>query len=267
MKNRRAYLVLGLTVLVAFVFGAVQARADFYVKKKVHTPAITMMGQTQPEKDDVSVSWMGQGKVRNDQADGKSIILIGDKGVMYVLDHAKKEYAEMPMNFNKIFEEAVAEKGEEAEDQEEAEARKKMAGMMKGLAKGMMGEMSAKVTETGETKKIGDWDCDKYLIDMSMGMMGSTKSEAWATQDIKINYGLYFAAGNAMMAGQPGFEKIAQEMQKIKGFIVYQVDKVKAMGQDMTMTTEVLECTDKAAPAGTYDIPAGYKKVKGMGRG
>lgn len=264
MKNKRTCLVLGLAILVAFVFGAVQARADFYVKKKVHTPAITMVGQTQPEKDDISVSWMGQNKVRTDQQDGNSIILLGDKGVMYMIDNAKKEYAEMPMNFDKILEEAVAEEGEE--DAEEAAEKKKIAGMMKGMMKGMMGEMSAKVTETGETKKIGDWDCSKYLIDMSMGM-GSTKSEAWATQDIKFNYGLYFAAGNAMMAGQPGFEKIAQEMQKVKGFIVYQVDKVKAMGQEMTMTTEVLECTDKAAPAGTYDIPAGYKKVKGMGRG
>jgi len=264
MRSKRICLVLGTFVLFAFVFGAVQARADFYIKKKVHTPAITMMGQTQPEKDDISVSWMGQNKVRTDQQDGTSIILLGDKGVMVMINHAKKEYAEMPMDFQKILDQALAEEGEE--DAEKAEAKKKMAGMMKGMMKGMMGEMSAKVTETGETKKIGDWNCRKYLLEMSMGM-GSTKSEAWATEDIKLNYGLYFAAGSSMMAGQPGFEKIAQEMQKVKGFIVYQVDNVKAMGQDMTMTTEVLECTDKAAPAGTYDIPAGYKKVKGMGRG
>jgi len=266
MKSKRVLFVLGTFVLVAFVFGAVQARADYYIKKKVHTPAITMMGQTQPEKDEISVSWMGQGKVRNDQADGKSIILIAGKGVILMLDHAKKEYAEMPMNLDKILEQAVAEDKEEAEDEEEAAARKKMAGMLKGLAKGMMGEMSAKVTETGETKTVGPWKCRKYLIEMSMGM-GSTKSEAWATEDIKFDYGLYFAASSSMMAGQPGFEKIAKEMQKVKGFIVYQVDNVKAMGQDMTMTTEVLECTDQTAPAGTYDVPAGYKKVKGMGRG
>jgi len=38
------------------------------------------------------------------------------------------------------------------------------------------------------------------------------------------------------------------------------------MGAEVIMTTEVLECTDKSAPAGNYDVPAGYKKVKGFGK-
>ncbi len=38
------------------------------------------------------------------------------------------------------------------------------------------------------------------------------------------------------------------------------------MGAEATSTTEVLECSEKDAPAGNYDIPAGYKKVKSVGR-
>ena len=146
-----------------------------------------------------------------------------------------------------------------------AEAKKKMPGFMKNMMKGMMGNMSAKVTETGETKKIGDWNCRKYLIEMDMGM-GKSQSEAWATEDLRIDYSLYFTSANAMMASQPGFDKIVKEMQKVKGVIVYQTAKVKMMGAEVTSTTEVLECSDKAAPAGNYEVPAGYKKVKGMGK-
>jgi hypothetical protein len=96
---------------------------------------------------------------------------------------------------------------------------------------------------------------------MAQGMMKS-QAEAWASEDLKIDDNVYFTMANAMMASQPGFDKLVQEMKKVKGVIVYQTSKAKVMGQDMTSTVEVLEYTEKGAPAGTYDIPAGYKKVK-----
>jgi hypothetical protein len=97
---------------------------------------------------------------------------------------------------------------------------------------------------------------------MSLGMGGTSASEAWATEDLKIDYTMAFTAANAMMASMPGFEKIIQEMKKVKGVVVYQTGTVKMMGAEVTSTTELVECADKAAPAGNYDIPAGYKKVK-----
>ena len=264
MKNKRIFYTLAIAALVFFVFATVQGRADIYMKQKVHTDSFKMMGQTQPEKDEIMVFWLGENKARTDQEAGNSsAIFIGDKKILYWLDHNKKTYAEMPLDLDKLFDEA-AEAGA-GEDPEMAEAKKKMPGFMKGLMKGVMGGMSAKVTETGETKKIGSWNCRKYLIEMDMGV-GKSQAEAWATEDIKIDYGLFFASAYAMMASQPGFDKIVKEMQKVKGVIVYQTAKISAMGADMTSTTEVLECTDKSAPAGNYDIPAGYKKVKGMGK-
>jgi len=62
---------------------------------------------------------------------------------------------------------------------------------MKGLAKGMM-KFDINVTETNETKKIGKWNCRKYIAE------------------------------------------------------------------------ELLEYEEKSAPAGTYEIPKGYKKTKGF---
>ena len=262
MKKTRILHVLVFAALLCFVFGTVQARADIYMKQKVHTDEFKMMGQTQPAKDEISVVWLGENKARMDQGAGTSSILLGDKKILYMIDHNKKTYVEMPLDLDKMFDEAAAAGGEE--DPEMAEAKKKMPGFMKGLMKGVLGGMSAKVTETGETKKIGSWNCRKYLIEMDMGMAGKTNSEAWATEDLKINYSLYFTSANAMLASQPGFDKIVKEMQKVKGVIVYQTAKVNVMGADMTSTTEVIECTDKSAPAGNYDIPAGYKKVKGF---
>jgi len=255
MKRQRTLLILGLAVFVALAFVTVQARADVYMKQKTHTGAFTVMGQSQPEKDEIMVYWIGTGKARTD-SEGKSTLYFADKKVLIGIDHAAKTYSEIPMDFDKMFEEAA-----EGETEEEKAEAKKMAEMMKGMAQGMMGSMKVSVTETGETKKIGSWNARKYIIDMDMGMM-KAKSEAWASEDLKVDYNVYFTMANAMMANMPGFDKLAQEMKKVKGVIVYQESATKVMGQDMKSTVEVIEYTEKGAPAGTYDIPAGYKKVK-----
>ncbi|HPW17553.1 MAG TPA: hypothetical protein PLP83_04135 [Candidatus Aminicenantes bacterium] len=262
MSRKRAVIALGLAAVVALAFAAAPARADVYMKQRTHTDAFKIMGKAQPEKDSVMVFWLAEGKARTDnEGDNTSTIFLADKKLIYALDHNKRQYSETPLDFDKMFEEAAA--AREPKDSEEAEAMKKMPGFMKNMMKGVMGGMSAKVTETGETKTIGNWACRKYLIDMTM-MAGEMKSEAWATEDLKIDYGLAFAMANAMMAAQPGFDKVLQEMRKVKGVVVYQTATTTMMGAEVASTTELLECSDKSSPAGTYDIPAGYKKVKAV---
>jgi hypothetical protein len=253
MKKTRHCFILGLTVLVGLVL-ALPARADIFMKQKIHTDAMQVMGQSQPAKDSTMSIWLTENKARMDQEGGTSSILLADQKILYMIDHNKKQYAEMPLDFDKMLNEAAG------DDPDKAEAMAKMPGFMKNMMKGM----SAKVTETSETKTIGAWHCRKYLVEMNLGMAGKTNSESWATEDLKLDYAKVFTAANAMMAAMPGFENIIQEMKKIKGVVVYQTAKSKVMGAEVGSTTELLEAGDKAAPAGTYDLPAGYKKVKAI---
>ncbi|HYA48909.1 MAG TPA: hypothetical protein VEG35_04335, partial [Burkholderiales bacterium] len=207
MNVKRSWGILLLLLVFCLALGRSPARADVYMKQKMHTGAFTVMGQTQPEKDEAVVFWLGEGKARTDHERGTSTIFLADKGIIYVIDHNKKTYMEMPLDMNKAVDEAMAGQGEQG---------RKIAEMMKGMGKGMMGSMSVTVTATGETKKIASWNCRKYLIDMKMSM-GETASEAWATEDIKIDPKLYFTAANAMMASMPGFQDMVKEMQKVKG--------------------------------------------------
>ncbi|MGZ8866212.1 MAG: DUF4412 domain-containing protein [Candidatus Aminicenantales bacterium] len=264
MKKVRVVQISLLVILVCLVFAAAQARADVFMKQKTHTDAFEMMGKSQPAKDEIMIFWLGEDKVRTDMENAKtSSILLSDKKLLYMIDHNKMEYSEMPLDFDKMFQESAA---AQSDDPEKAKAMEKMPGFMKNMMKGVMGDMSAKVTETGETKKIGDWNCRKYLIETNMGMVGTTTSEAWATEDLKIDYTKAFTAANAMAASMPGFEKIIQEMKKVKGFVVYQTSTIKIMGSEIKSTSELIEAGNKDAPAGNYDVPAGYKKVKSMGR-
>jgi hypothetical protein len=253
MKIARVCAVLGLAVLVGLI-AALPARADIFMKQKMHTDEFKMMGRTQPAKDSTMTIWLSENKARMDQEGGVSSILLADQKILYMIDNTKKQYAEMPLDFDKMIEDAAG------DNPKAKEAMAKMPGFMKNMMQGM----SAKVTETNETKQIGPWQCRKYLIEMNMGPAGTTNSEAWATEDLKLDYRKVFAATNAMMAAMPGFENILKEMMKIKGVVVYQTSKSKMMGAEVGSTTELLEAGDQDAPAGTYDVPAGYKKVKAI---
>lgn len=53
-----------------------------------------------------------------------------------------------------------------------------------------------------------------------------------------------------------------KEMSKIKGVVVYQLNKTTAMDIGINSTTEMLEFEEKTPPEGLYDVPAGYKAEK-----
>lgn len=249
MNGKRIRLTGAL--VVALLFTGAALNAEIYIKQTRKTDPFTVMGQTQPEKVETIVTWLGKDRIRVDTGEDTTIIVLGDKKVMYMINHAEMTYAEMPVGAD-LFGAMAGEAGDE-------EAKKGME-MAKQMAKSMMGSMQAKVTPTDETKKIKSWTARKYLIEMSMGSMMKANSEAWATEDLKFDPRLYYMAANAMMASMGGLDKFIQEMQKVKGMIVYQETKSEAMGATMRMVEEVVEMGEKSAPAGAWDIPKGYKK-------
>jgi len=261
VKNKKtlSIAVLGLAILAATV---VSATADIYIKTKRHTDPFTVMGQAQPEKNEINITWLGKDVARFDMGDQTSTIVFPNKGKMIFLNHQDLAYSEMPLNLElQISKMTEGKEGEEI-DEEEKKARAQSMDMMKKMAGAFMQSMEAKVTPTGETRKINNWNCRKYIVETSMGMMGKSTSETWASEEVKADPKLYWMAANATMLQQPGFEKILKEMEKIKGFVIMQTTTSEAMGAKITMKDEVEELTEKAAPAGTYEIPAGYKEQK-----
>jgi hypothetical protein len=252
MRFKKSLRAFGMVFVVACVVIPLAVQADVYIKQKNHTDEMKLMDQTQPASDMIFVSWMGKDKARMDLYEDKTIIIRLDKQVMYSIDHAEMKYAELPYSeTGDILSAAIA--GSDLSDEEQAQAQK----MMKGFAQMMQPKVSVK--ETGETQKIKNWKCKKYI--MTMKMMGTTSnSEVWATEDIKVDYELYMTLGLSMMPKTPGLDKMLEEMKKIKGLTVLSTGTTSMMGTDIKNTQELLEVADKSAPRGTYDIPEGYKK-------
>jgi hypothetical protein len=232
MKFRMVMIALMVFALPTLV------SADVFMKEKQHTDGMTMMGQAQPPQDKTATIWIAKDKMRRDQGDTSSIAkLEKDRVLIYHLNHQKKSYTELSLGSNDLQDTAAS----------------------------MAGDLKVKVVATDESRKIGNWNCRKYLQEMDMGMMPIT-SEIWASEDIKVPYfDFYERVSTAMMAQQPGMkmpmEGMQEEMKKIKGVPVLTVTNMTIMKNTTVKSSrELLEIKEDTAPPGTFDIPQGYTK-------
>ncbi len=235
-----------MAVLASFGF---QAWADDYLKMRHVSEAYEIMGQKQPASEEIVETWLGKDMARMDTGQKTSVIMRGDKQVMYILDHDQKKYTEIPMDMTRMF-------GEMGGSQEQAQM---MAQMM-----GAMMKVNARVVDTGKTQTVNQWNCRVYQMTLEMAM-GTTESEVCASEDIGVDMGLYYKMGNAMMAGQQGFQEAIREMEKIKGIPVRTTSTATVMGAAMKTSEELLEHKKMSAPEGSFEIPADYAKQSFMG--
>ena len=182
-------------------------------------------------------TWIGN-DVSATLAQDSSYVVDLKKNVFYMVSHKTKSYVEsaLPLDFTKLLPpEAAA-----------------MAGMFK---------MTAKVTPTTETKKIGQWNSTRYNVTMTiMGM--NMQMTSWASTEVPFDVSLYSAKlMGPLLKGQMHLDDASvQEMMKIKGYQIASETVMEMMGAKVRTTTEVLEISQKAPPAGTYAPPAGYAK-------
>ncbi len=246
---KRPFFILGIMILLVGTFAA-QAWADQYIKQKQHTGPFQIMGRTEPAKDEINEIWISGRKARFDSPEDSTIVDM-DKKTMVTINHVDKTYSEAPLGqlAGMLGEASEAASGEENQQMQQA---------FQAMAAAMM-KTETQVVDTGEKKKIKNWNCRKYQVTMKMGM-GQVVSEIWATEDIKVDPELFTAMQSAMAANQPGMSQTTEELKKIKGFQVLSSSTTQTMGTSVQSSVEVLEVATKSAPADLFKIPTGYKK-------
>lgn len=249
MMKRRLSLLIFLLITLTMLYSL--SYADIYMRQKKHVDGMTIMGRTQPSRDFIVQTWLTLDKVSVEDSKSKTVIEF-DKNTITVADHNEKTIMTMPMNFSEI-----ADKQSDGMSKEDSEEFNKFMGNMM--------QVSVKVTKTDEKKKIGKWNCTKYIQVMSTGM-GEFKSEIWATEDIDVDRELYAKYMSAIKGTMPGMnenmKEIIKETQKIKGMEVYSEQTTEIMGQTMRSSTELLEYKKGKAPASAFDMPKGYRNVE-----
>ncbi len=197
-------LALALLAALPAVLPAARAGADTLLTLKSHTDTPAMLGQNVSGSDKTVTIWVGPNRVRRDDGNASSILLF-DQKKLYIVDHQDKSYTaiDLPVNFAKLL---PGEQGEALYKEMSATAK-----------------MDAKITKTGETKKIGAWNAQKYHVELS-------------NPTIKV-----------------------VKMQQIDGFPVRQESTISyGAPKDTKSVEELVSVQKKDPPANTFAPPAGY---------
>lgn len=234
--------VIDLTAVVLIIFALAfipsTVQADHVIKGKKHTDAMSMMGQ--PEKDEDTTTWLGKDKMRQDVGDVTTLIRM-DQNKMYIINHSDKTFSEMdlPLNLDAIL---------------PPEAKQMMDAM----------DISSSITATGEKQTINDWTCEKYLVEISVSMMGMEmpiKMDMWTSKDLGVNLNEFKELYTKTLEMNPMFKDFIGEFEKIDGYPVLTEFSMSMMGTEQKYKEEVVSAEKMNPPAGTYDLPEGYTKT------
>lgn len=214
----RRLLLLPLLLLAL----AVPAAADTVLTLKSTIEGLKDSPQPGPVK-----VWINGDRLRRDEGGDTSYILRIDKGKLYILNHPEKTYSELALgDLQKVVSPADA-------------------------------QLSVQVTATNDTKKIGSWNARKYKVAISNPAGLRLDTTIWASKDV-VSYQAYNRLAASLAALQPGAGEWARKLETIEGFPVLQEADVN-MGSSRFRTREELVSVETLeAPAGAYDVPAGY---------
>ena len=239
------------TLTIAFAAGlllAAAAAADTRLELKSHTDAFQMMGQSQPAQDKTIRFWIADDRVLRD--DGQSAFLYrADENKLYLIDHGAKSYTTLSLPVDVL---ALL----------PAESRAQMQGFLQQMA------MKATVTPTDERKEINGWSARRYDVHMENQMGMKVDATVWTTESVEADLDAFRGLYAAMGALQPGGASAVDELMKIRGIPVLSETTVAGMGGSFGSKEELVTAEQAAAPAGTYEVPAGYaeKQFNPMGQ-
>ena len=191
-----------------------------------------------------STQYITADRMRTSDGEHDTIVDVA-AGRFTVIDHKKKEYFEFTR------EEMLASM---------QKFEQQMAGPAGAMFEKMMGGKVGEVTvQKGASRKLAGYDCTNYTFSLGENM----RYEMCATQALQLPAQYYDALkGPYSMMGPMGkrFDKLFEEMKKVKGFPVAMSSTVNVMGLKMNVASEATEIRKGAIPATAFQLPAGYKK-------
>jgi len=212
-------------------------KADILIKKVKHTDEATMLGETRPAKDEEGTTWISKDKMREDMGENSTIVRY-DIQKIYILNHSEKTYSEIDMPIN--LEEIVPAEGKQ---------------ILQTI------QISAKVSDAGETMTIKDWKCKKYQVEVNASLMGMNMPmtiELWTSKDLGIDQKIYNRFLKELLSLNPMTKDLVEEFEKIEGYPVRSLFSMSVMDTETKSKEEVVSVEEKDAPEETYELPEGY---------
>ena len=228
--KRTAIIFFLLSLLVGLSYGA-----DTYIKQVIKNKAYVLEGQEHAAREDIIETWIGKNRLAK-HGQGRSLIVLLDKKIIYFIDHVQKFYVEMtvPVDIHQYFPEALEQ---------------------------LMRQVTVSVIPTEEFQKFEKRECRMYEVDIDSFMI-SMKMRVWATLDVPFDRKFYLEEMFPELVKVTYLlnDSAAAELLNIEGFHYRTEMALTFMGAEMESIQEIVEMDRKAAPAGTYTVPEGFTK-------
>jgi hypothetical protein len=223
-----------------FCFGwipaAIAVENGTYIEQEVSQGAVA----NQPPMRGIQKIWMTPDFVRNEMNFGEqtSVAIIDLKQKKIILMPSdEKQYIEMKME----------------EYQRIVAMRLNQSGLNDPKAE-------PKLTETGEQKKIGDWQCKKILFEQ--GGVVPVKSELWVAKDTGIDFNVYVELMKKMGLEQM-LGKLAGFVKSVQGYPIEVRTEQTVDNQKIVSTTRVLKIAIGPVDPALFKTPDGYRRIGG----
>ncbi len=228
--KRTAIILVLMSVLVDFSYGA-----DTYIKQIIQNKAFVLEGQEHEAREEIIEIWIGKNRLAK-HGQGRSLIVLLDKKIIYFVDHVQKTYVEMtvPVDIHKYFPEPLEK---------------------------LMEQVTVSVTQTDEFQKFEKRECRVYEVDIE-SLMISMKMRVWATLDVPFDRKTYLEEIFPELAKVTHLltDRAVAELLKIEGFHYRTEIALNFMGASMESIQEVVEMSRKSVPDNIYTLPRDYTK-------
>jgi hypothetical protein len=248
---KKIALIVILILILSLFLGA-----DVYIKNVERVKAYEMMGKKRQEHVEIKGQWLAENKFAQ-IGNEHSLIINYDKEKLYLIIHRPKIYFELPTDIN----------------------REKLLNLISGVSPKAAEVIKsititdAKVSFSGEKKKIANWNCTSTEFEMvfmipALNMIPKFKMKIWTTKDLPSEYKKYTRVMDefypkyifGMIKIDENSQEELEKLDTVDGFQVAAEATISIFGTEINMETQCLEVTEKPAPPGTYSTPKDYKK-------
>jgi len=228
---------LALTVAALAVPAAF---ADALLTVRTHVDSFEIAGKKQAPREGEIRIWVGETGTRRDDGP-KTTLLRTDRRKLYLLDHDERTYStiDLPVDLARLT---------------PADQRATLNELIAAT------KVQVTVAKTAESKKVGGFAAERYNVTVAGGGKKIFDSTLWVSKDVSG-----FAQANQVAAQlaalQPGSADWAAELERLPGYPVLQETVLEVTGAKVRSREELTAVEAKAAPAGTYEIPDGYRAM------
>ena len=230
--RKRIVFILIAGVFVLFI------NADVYIKQKLHTDPYYYGGVTRPANDSVTEIWIGEKKMVSITRN-RITIIDTENNQAFIINKNNKTYAktDLPISISKLVPE-------------------NLAAYLKSF------QYIGTVKETGETKKIGKFKCNRYKVNSYLLYEGSKANETdsliWVASEAPFDLKKYAYMRTNLQKLRNFSDNFITELKKIQGFSIASETLFYPKGFSVKSTAEVIEMSVKDPPEGIYSVPDGY---------